>query len=106
VAFQHDLVLERSIFIESYAFCAHLRVMFPKSQPRESKMKQLVALVLSLVFAASSVHAGGPVVVVEEEATVVEEKPASSRGLLPWLAVPLLLCIVMCGPEDEDPPPQ
>lgn len=69
-------------------------------------MKQLIALVLSLVLAAFSVHAGGPVVVVEEEATVVEEKPASSRGLLPWLAVPLLLCIVMCGPEDEDPPPQ
>ena len=68
-------------------------------------MKQLVALALSLVLAASSVHAGGPVVVVEEEPPVVEEKPASSRGLLPWLAVPLLLCIVMCGPEDEDPPP-
>jgi hypothetical protein len=80
--------------------------MFPKRQPQEDWMKQLVVLALSFALSASSLHAGGPVVVVEEEPPVVEEKPASSRGLLPWLAVPLILCIVMCGPEDEDPPPQ
>lgn len=65
-------------------------------------MKGLVALALSVALVSGPARAGGPVVVVEE-APVVEEKPASSAGVLPWLAVPLLLCIVMCGPDDEDP---
>lgn len=69
-------------------------------------MKTWFALALSAALAASSAMAGGPVVVVEEEAPVVEEKPASSAGLLPWLAVPLILCIVMCGPDDEAAPVQ
>jgi len=68
-------------------------------------MKTLIALTLSAAVVASSALAGGPVVVVEEEPPVVEEKPASSAGMLPWLAVPLILCIVMCGPDDKTPPP-
>lgn len=68
-------------------------------------MKSLRILALSAAIAGSSAWAGGPVVVVEEAAPVVEEKPASSVGLLPWLAVPLILCIVMCGPDDDAPPP-
>lgn len=68
-------------------------------------MKTLVALTLSAALVVSSAHAGGPVVVVEDPEPVVEEKPASSAGLLPWLAVPLILCIVMCGPDDEEPAP-
>lgn len=64
-------------------------------------MKPLIALALAAVLSASAAQAGGPVVVVEDAAPTVEEKPASSAGVLPWLAVPLLLCIVMCG-EDED----
>lgn len=63
-------------------------------------MKSLIAVVLSVTFAAPGM-AGGPVVVVEEPPVVVEERPASSKGLLPWLMVPLVLCIVMCG-EGED----
>lgn len=66
-------------------------------------MKTVVALALSVAL-SSSAFAGGPVVVVEEDAPVVEEKPASSAGVLPWLAVPLLLCIVMCGSDDEEAP--
>ena len=68
-------------------------------------MKTLVALTLSAALVASSAHAGGPVVVVEDPEPVVEEKPASSAGILPWLAVPLILCIVMCGSGDEEPAP-
>lgn len=68
-------------------------------------MKTLVALTLTAALVASSVQAGGPVVVVEEAAPVVEEKPASSAGLLPWLAVPLILCIVMCGSDDAEVTP-
>lgn len=68
-------------------------------------MKALTALALSAALVASSALAGGPVVVVEDTEPVVEEKPASSVGVLPWLAVPLILCIVMCGPDDDTPPP-
>ncbi|MBN8629221.1 MAG: hypothetical protein J0L76_00025 [Rhodobacterales bacterium] len=67
-------------------------------------MKALYALALSAALCATSAQAGGPVVVVEEEPPVVEEKPASSAGILPWLAVPLVLCIVMCGSDDEAAP--
>ena len=68
-------------------------------------MKALTAFALSAALVASSALAGGPVVVVEDTEPVVEEKPASSAGVLPWLAVPLILCIVMCGPDDNTPPP-
>ena len=68
-------------------------------------MKALTAFALSAALVASSALAGGPVVVVEATEPVVEEKPASSVGVLPWLAVPLILCIVMCGPDDDPPPP-
>ena len=68
-------------------------------------MKALTAFALSAALVASSALAGGPVVVVEDAEPVVEEKPASSVGVLPWLAVPLILCIVMCGPDDDPPPP-
>ncbi|MES2550861.1 MAG: hypothetical protein V4630_14375 [Pseudomonadota bacterium] len=64
-------------------------------------MKSLIAAALSLTLAAGPLQAGGPVVVVEEPPVVVEEGAASSKGLLPWLMVPLVLCIVMCGPEEE-----
>ena len=69
-------------------------------------MKSLSSLALIAALAASSVQAGGPVVVVEDTAPVVEEKPASSAGVLPWLAVPLILCIVMCGSDDDASAPQ
>lgn len=68
-------------------------------------MKSLPTLALMAALVASSVQAGGPVVVVEDTEPVVAEKPASSVGVLPWLAVPLILCIVMCGPDDDDTPP-
>lgn len=65
------------------------------------RMKSLIAFALIAGLLATSAFAGGPVVVVEEPAPTVEGKPASSAGVLPWLAVPLLLCIVMCGEDDD-----
>jgi hypothetical protein len=65
-------------------------------------MKPLLAVAFSAALVAAPVHAGGPVIVVEEPPVVVEEGAASSKGLLPWLVVPLVLCIVMCGPDDEE----
>ena len=67
-------------------------------------MKQLIAVALSVALTASTALAGGPVVVVEDPAPVVEEGPASSAGILPWLMVPLLVCIFMCGSDDEAAP--
>jgi hypothetical protein len=68
-------------------------------------MKSLHAAALSLTMALSApaVHAGGPVVIVEETA-VVAEKPASSVGILPLLLVGVVLCVALCGGDDEDSP--
>ncbi len=62
-------------------------------------MKSLIVVALSLALSGPAL-AGGPVVVVEEAPVVVEEGAASSKGLLPWLMVPLVLCIVMCGTDE------
>lgn len=63
-------------------------------------MKNLIASILCAACLASSAMAGGPVVVVEEPEPEVEEGSASSKGLLPWLILPLAVCLVFCGPED------
>ncbi|MES2916625.1 MAG: hypothetical protein V4753_16020 [Pseudomonadota bacterium] len=63
-------------------------------------MKTLIAPVLLAAGLATSVQAGGLVVVVEEPEPEVEEGAASSKGLLPWLIVPLVVCVVFCGPEE------
>jgi hypothetical protein len=66
-------------------------------------MKKLVASVLAsaVVLSAASAHAGGPIVVVEEP-EVVAEKPASSVGILPLLLVGVVLCVALCGNDDND----
>lgn len=64
-------------------------------------MKNLIALVLCALCLAPTAWAGGPVIVVEEPEPEVEEGAASSKGLLPWLVVPLFLCVVMCGQDDQ-----
>jgi hypothetical protein len=64
-------------------------------------MKPLIATILLAASLTSAVQAGGPVVVVEEPAPEVEEGAASNKGLLPWLILPLVACVVFCGAEDE-----
>ena len=68
-------------------------------------MKKFLAstLAASLAVSASTAYAGGPVVVVEEQ-EVVAEKPASSVGILPLLLVGIVLCVALCG-GDDDPVP-
>jgi hypothetical protein len=63
-------------------------------------MKFLITVMLCAACLAGSVQAGGPVVVVEEPEPEVEEEAASSTGFLPWLIVPLVVCVVFCGPEE------
>jgi hypothetical protein len=64
-------------------------------------MKKLIVMAICAASLAHSAQAGGPVVVVEEPKPEVVEEPASSKGWLPWLMVPLVICVVMCGPEEE-----
>jgi hypothetical protein len=66
----------------------------------EGFMKTLITTFLLAACLATFAQAGGPVVVVEEPEPEVEEGAASSKGLLPWLILPLVVCVVFCGPED------
>jgi hypothetical protein len=56
---------------------------------------------LALMFPATIAVAGGPIVI-EEEAQVIAEKPASSVGILPLLLIPIILCVALCGDDDEE----
>jgi hypothetical protein len=58
----------------------------------------------SMAVAGAAAHAGGPVVI-EEEVEVVAEKPASSIGILPLLLIGIVLCVALCGGDDDEPEP-
>ncbi|MDM7933057.1 hypothetical protein [Tabrizicola sp.] len=64
-------------------------------------MKKLIASVMALTLGASAAMAGGPVVI-EDEVEVVAEKPASSVGILPLLLIPIILCVALCGGDDDN----
>ena len=64
-------------------------------------MKKLIASVMALTLGTSAAMAGGPVVV-QEEVEVVAEKPASSVGILPLLLIPVILCVALCGGNDDN----
>ena len=68
-------------------------------------MNKLIAPILAatLAVSATTAYAGGPVVV-EDEVEVVAEKPASSIGILPLLLIPIILCVALCGGDDEELP--
>ena len=65
-------------------------------------MTKIVAPILAaaLAVSASTAFAGGPVII--DDVEVVEEKPASSAGILPLLLIPIILCVALCG-SDNDP---
>jgi hypothetical protein len=66
-------------------------------------MKKLVASTLAASLLASAAFAGGPAVIVAEpEPEIVEEKPASSVGILPLLLIPIILCVALCGGDDDE----
>ena len=66
-------------------------------------MNKFIAPILAatLAFSASTAFAGGPVII-EDEIEVVVEKPASSVGILPLLLIPIILCVALCGSDDEE----
>ena len=51
---------------------------------------------------ASIAFAGGRVVI-EDKIAVMIEKPASSVGILPLLLIPIILCVALCGSDDDEP---
>jgi hypothetical protein len=61
-----------------------------------------LALASTIALSATTAFAGGPVII--EEVEVVEEKPASSIGILPLLLIPIILCVALCGGDDEEEP--
>ena len=67
----------------------------------ENIMKKLIASVMALTLGTSAAMAGGPVVI-EDEVEVVAEKPASSIGILPLLLIPIILCVALCGSDDDE----
>jgi hypothetical protein len=70
-----------------------------------SDMKKFTTSLLAASFAvsASTAFAGGPVVIEEEgQPEVIAEKPASSVGILPLLLIPIILCVALCGGDDDE----
>jgi hypothetical protein len=65
-------------------------------------MKKITALALAstMALSATTAFAGGPVII--EEVEVVEEKPASSVGILPLLLIPIILCVALCGDDNDN----
>lgn len=68
-------------------------------------MKRFVAMALAVTLFGSAAFAGGPVVIMEDEVPIVAEQPASSAGILPLLLIPIILCVALCGGDDEDDGP-
>jgi hypothetical protein len=67
-------------------------------------MKRSIAptVALAAMVAMSAAQAGGPVVIQEEgQPEVIAEEPASSVGLLPLLLIPIVLCLALCGGDDD-----
>ena len=67
-------------------------------------MNKFIAPILAatLAVSASTAFAGGPVII-EDDVEVIVEKPASSVGILPLLLIPIILCVALCGSDDEAP---
>ena len=68
-------------------------------------MKKILssALAAAMALSATTAFAGGPVVIEDEGMPVVAEKPASSVGILPLLLIPIILCVALCGGDDDEP---
>ena len=60
-------------------------------------------LVAATVLSASMAHAGGPVIIEEGNGEEIAEKPASSVGILPVLGALVLVCLIVCGGDDDEP---
>ena len=59
-------------------------------------------LVAATVLSASMAQAGGPVIIEEGNGEEIAEKPASSVGILPVLGALVLVCLIVCGGDDDE----
>ena len=62
------------------------------------------ALVAVTALSASTAYAGGPVIEEGNDAQV-SEQPASSVGILPVIGALVLICLLVCGGDDDEPAP-
>ena len=64
-------------------------------------MTKIVAPILAaaLAVSASTAFAGGPVIL--DDVEVVEERPAAPAGILPLLLIPIILCVALCGSNND-----
>lgn len=60
-------------------------------------------VVAATVLSATMAQAGGPVIIEEGQGETVAEKPASSVGILPVVGALVLVCLLVCGGDDDDP---
>jgi len=67
-------------------------------------MNKIIAATLAstIALSATTAFAGGPVII--DDVEVVEDKPASSIGILPLLLIPIILCVALCGGDDDERP--
>ncbi len=60
-------------------------------------------VVAATVLSATMAHAGGPVIIEEGQGEEIAEAPASSAGILPVIGALVLVCLLVCGSDDDDP---
>jgi hypothetical protein len=91
-----------------FEYFAKGHMLFARCQaletPEGPKMKKLIApaLAATLALTATTAFAGGPVII-DDDTEVVPAKPTSSAGILPLLLIPIILCVALCGGDDEEP---
>lgn len=68
------------------------------------KMILKSALVAALL-SATVANAGGPVLIEEGNNELIEEKSVNSAGILPVLGILVLVCLIACGKNGDDPAP-
>lgn len=62
------------------------------------------AVLAAAVLCGSVAHAGGPVLIEEGNNEVVEENTVRSAGILPVIGALVLVCLVVCGGDDDSVP--
>ena len=58
-------------------------------------------VVAATIMSATMVHAGGPVIIEEGQGEEIAAKPVGSGGILPVIGALVLVCLLVCGGDDD-----